>query len=283
MTEDFSRNASGAAHAEEPVQPMLQKHLEILVDPADHARLALDSGVLRSLHTGAAVPVRAGIPLFAPVSETAPASWPAYEGLESRQNLRQKLESDAFSRLLDEQIPQGALVWEAGCASGQLGNFLGMSWRRNVIATDSALAALVLGKQFADRNVVRNIGFVQAETVRPPFRESVFDLAIFHGERLAPSDQEEAFACVVSRLKPGGFVIAGRGNPTSQVLQWFGRCGVDFLNGIPHVDGSGWRPQERLFEPRAAGSRTARLGARINQIMAGGKNRDLFVTIGRKR
>src|SRR5467141_1958139 len=50
--------------------------------------------------------------------------FPDYEEFDSRWNLRRKAQEGIFARLLDEQIPHGARVLEAGCGTGQLSNFL---------------------------------------------------------------------------------------------------------------------------------------------------------------
>jgi SAM-dependent methyltransferase len=42
-----------------------------------------------------------------------------------------------------------------------------------------------------------------------------------------------------------------------EVLEWFDRYGVDFVNGIPHLDGSEFNETERLLAPYSRGSRYA--------------------------
>jgi sugar (pentulose or hexulose) kinase len=42
----------------------------------------------------------------------------------------------SLARLLDEQIPKGALVLEAGCGTGQLTNVLRMSWKRRISSNE---------------------------------------------------------------------------------------------------------------------------------------------------
>src|SRR5262245_18194269 len=82
-------------------------------------------------------------------SEETP--FPNYDDLDSRESLRSKARLGAFARLLDEQIPEDALVLEAGCGTGQLTNFLGMNWRRRVIGADLCMNSLRLGQGSRDR------------------------------------------------------------------------------------------------------------------------------------
>ena len=68
-----------------------------------------------------------------------------------------------------------------------------------------------------------------------------------------------------------------------EVLQWFDRYGVDFVNGIPHVDGSNFGEDESLFEPRGRGSMLSRIGTQLDMLLGGGKDGGLFIMIGKKR
>lgn len=342
------------AQIEEPLQPLLLKHLDILIDPVRGGPLLARDGELVSVATGDRVPSNAGIPnLYAdqdqdtntPVDEVSrkvrefyeETPFPNYDEMDSRQSLQAKAKRSVFARLLDEQLPDRALVWEAGCGTAQLSNFLGLSWRRHVIAGDICLNSLRLGKDFADRNVIRNVAFVQMNLFRPPFRDEAFDVVISNGVLHHTADCEGAFRSILTKLKPGGHVLVGLYNyygrlPTlwtrralekfgksahfldhrlkelelnprrgrawymdqyrhpfetrhsmDEVLQWFDRYGVDFVNGIPHIDGSNFGGDESLFEPRGRGSVLSRVGTQIDMLLGGGKDGGLFIMIGKKR
>ena len=55
--------------------------------------------------------------------------FPNYDDFDSISTLIEKSCKSLFARLLDEQIPLGAKVLEAGCGTGQLSNFLGIAKR----------------------------------------------------------------------------------------------------------------------------------------------------------
>ena len=100
-----------------------------------------------------------------------------------------------FARLLDEQIPPGALVLEAGCGTAQLTNFLGMDWRRRVIGADLCMNSLRLGKGFRDRFAIVNADFVQMNLFRPPFADASFDLVISNGVLHHTADPQGGYRC----------------------------------------------------------------------------------------
>ena len=336
-----------------PPAPLLAlaEHAPILADPATGEAIAVRGDRLACAASGRPVEMVDGIAqLFAPndasfqgdVTELVKSFYeetpfPNYDGFDSRESLAAKARRGVFAALLDAQLPEGALVLEAGCGTGQLSNFLGMSWRRKVFAGDMCMNSLRLAQGFAARYDIRNVGFVQMNLFRPPFRDASFDVVICNGVLHHTGDCEGGFKALLAKLKPGGHLIVGLYNqlgrlPTlwkraafrslgprlhfldprlrdmareparikawyadqyqhphetrhsmSEVLGWFERYGVDFVNGIPHLDGSDFAEGEKLFVPRSAGTATSRRMTELRMLAAGGTDGGLFIMIGRKR
>ena len=135
--------------------------------------------------------------------------FPNYDDFDSRDSLARKATRSIFARLLDEQIPRGAYVLDAGCGTGQLTNFLGMSWDRVVVGADLCLNSLGLANAFRDRHSIMNAHFAQMNLFRPPFRPGVFDLVVSNGVLHHTSDPEGGFHSLLRTLKPGGHAIIG--------------------------------------------------------------------------
>ena len=135
--------------------------------------------------------------------------FPNYDDVESRDTLQRKAREGVFVRLLDEQIPEGSLCLEAGCGTGQLSNFLGMSHKRTVVGADLCLNSLRLAKGFRDHYRVENAGFLQMNLFRPPFVDESFDLVISNGVLHHTSDPRGGFQSILRKLKPGGVIIVG--------------------------------------------------------------------------
>ena len=51
--------------------------------------------------------------------------FPNYDDFDSAASLIDKAKRGVFARLLDEQIPFGTRILEAGCGTGQLSNLVG--------------------------------------------------------------------------------------------------------------------------------------------------------------
>jgi hypothetical protein len=160
---------------------LFREHVDILSDPATGDAIRFDGEGFVAEPSGRRIVAVDGIPnFFVPSDHAEGASldgvtdavrafyeetpFPNYDGFDSRESLAIKARRGVFASLLDAQLPQGALVLEAGCGTGQLSNFLGMSWTRRVFAGDLCLNSLRLAKGFADRVEGLGIPHVRAET-----------------------------------------------------------------------------------------------------------------------
>jgi uncharacterized protein YbaR (Trm112 family) len=138
-------------------------------------------------------PVDHGIPhLFAPVDPTMSdrdvteivkafyeeTPFPNYDDIDSRETLVIKARQGSFAAALDEQLPEGAIVLEAGCGTGQLTNFVGFSWKRRVLGGDICLNSLQLANGFRERYRIATAAFLQMNLFRPPFRDDSIDIVI---------------------------------------------------------------------------------------------------------
>jgi hypothetical protein len=68
-----------------------------------------------------------------------------------------------------------------------------------------------------------------------------------------------------------------------EVLGWFDRYGVDYVNGIPHLDGSAFTENEHLLAAHRPGSAASRFMTQFGMLAQGGKDGGLFMMIGRKK
>jgi SAM-dependent methyltransferase len=169
-------------------------------------------------------PVEHGIPrLFAPVDPTTSdrdvtdmvkafyeeTPFPNYDDIDSRETLVMKARQGRFAAALDEQLPEGAIVLEAGCGTGQLTNFLGLSWKRRVLGGDICLNSLRLANGFRERYRIANAAFLQMNLFRPPFRDNSIDVLICNGVLHHTGDARKGFETLLSKVKPGGHILIG--------------------------------------------------------------------------
>lgn len=189
---------------------------------------AVDS--VRCIACGSNYPIESGIPLLfqfheedtRPVTEVVKSFYetnpfPNYDLVDDRDSLQRKANAGTFARLLNEQIPAGALVLEVGCGTGQLTNFLGMGWNRKVFGADLCLNSLKLAETFRASQSIRNAKFVQMNLFRPAFAEGAFDVVISNGVLHHTGNTRAAFESIVRLLAPNGLILIGLYNRIGRV------------------------------------------------------------------
>ncbi len=178
------------------------------ISPGGRRHYAIEDGVSR---------------LFAPVDATMSdndvtemvkafyeeAPFPNYDDLDSRESLVAKSREGLFAAALDEQLPDGAVVLEAGCGTGQLTNFLGLSRKRRVLGGDICINSLRLANGFRERYRIANAAFLQMNLFRPPFRDSSIDVVICNGVLHHTGDARSGFEALLRKVKPGGHMLIG--------------------------------------------------------------------------
>jgi SAM-dependent methyltransferase len=219
--------------------------------PVDGGPLAWDRNKMRLVSAGCRheFQIQSGIPcLFAPNEWPAGVEdvtdlvkqfyektpFPNYDGLDTRQSLRDKARLGVFGRLLDEQIPHDAKILEVGCGTGQMTNFLAMGWGRTCVGADLCMNSLRLAKGFRDRFSINNAHFVQINLFRPPFKPGSFDIVLSNGVLHHTTDCAAAFRAIAPLVRPGGFVVIGLYNRlgrlptlwTRWLIEKFGNAGM---------------------------------------------------------
>lgn len=217
---------------------------EIFACPVCGEEVAVRDQAIQCLNSSCrtAFPVENGIPLlFAKEEQTQNVTdivktfyeenpFPNYDDLDSRQSLIEKARRGIFARLLDEQIPKAARVLEVGCGTGQLSNFLGMHWDRQVFGVDICLNSLQLAKAFSDKARITNAAFLQMNLFKPAFCAGVFDIVIANGVLHHTGDPVRGFLSISRLVKPGGCIIIGLYNK-------IGRLATDFRRALFRLSG----------------------------------------------
>jgi 2-polyprenyl-3-methyl-5-hydroxy-6-metoxy-1,4-benzoquinol methylase len=211
---------------------VLTRNAEILICPACSRNLQLSLEWARCPSCANVFPCEEEIPLLFwdnEWSESRPdvtekmksfyeaTPFPNYDDLDSSNTLREKATRGIFPRLLDEQIRHGARVLEVGCGTGQLSNFLGMTWGRSVIGADVCLNSLKLAQRFREQNHIVNVSFVQMNLFRPVFKAESFDVVVSNGVLHHTSNPFLGFQTIARLVKRGGFIVVGLYNKYSRL------------------------------------------------------------------
>jgi SAM-dependent methyltransferase len=263
--------------------------------------------------------------------------FPNYELGDSIDTLRERAERGIYIPLLNDQIPDDAMVLEAGCGTGQLSNYLASRSSRSVFATDMTLNSLKLGHEFKERNDIGNLAFIQMNLFRPIFREESFDVVISNGVLHHTNDPYLGFQSISKLVKKNGYIIIGLYNKfgrvatnarrlmfrvlgtkfnlldprmragslgdtrrhtwykdqyenphesthsIGEVLQWFDRCGFEFVNGIPMTKPSQkFSKETQLFDASPPGNLAQRGLVQTRLMFSSIQSSGFFIMIGKR-
>ncbi len=112
--------------------------------------------------------------------------------------------SEAFMRKmgLSEEKMRGKLVLDAGCGSGRYSDVV-IRWGGRVIGLDMSLAVDAYNENLKERGAIA----VQADLMKAPFKDQVFDVIFSIGVLHHTPDTKKAFQSLVRYLKPGGLIV----------------------------------------------------------------------------
>ena len=214
------------------IPSLIAKHINLFICPVCRGDLLLNSDHLQCSSCSHEYRSEEGIPLLFWPHEWKEAKtdvtevmktfyeetpFPNYEELDSSNRLREKAQKGLFVRLLDEQIHHSARILEIGCGTGQLTNFLGMTWGRTVFGTDICLNSLRLGQGFKARNAIEHCAFLQMNLFQPVFKPESFDVVVCNGVLHHTSNPLRGFQSIAALVKKGGFIIVGLYNRYGRV------------------------------------------------------------------
>jgi SAM-dependent methyltransferase len=144
-------------------------------------------------------------------------SFPGYEEFETPLDLIEKARRGAYANLLDEQLPLGVRILDAGCGTGQLAIFLSLAFRE-VVGIDFSYNSLRKANRFKDSFGLRHVSFVQMDLFDLGLKEESFDYVFCNGVLHHTTDAYGAFQNVCRLVRPGGYITIGLYNSYGRLL-----------------------------------------------------------------
>jgi SAM-dependent methyltransferase/uncharacterized protein YbaR (Trm112 family) len=153
------------------------------------------------------------------------APFPNYNSFDNIATFVKRADAGVFARLLKQQIPINSNVLEVGCGTAQLSNYLAATTPTRVYAVDMTLASLRLGHDFAIKNGIEGVRFIQTNLFMPPIRPQSMDIVISNGVLHHTYNTKKAFMSISRLVKPGGHIIIG-------LYNHIGRLRTDVRRGL---------------------------------------------------
>ncbi len=144
--------------------------------------------------------------------------FPNYDDLEDFASLLDKSRRSIFVKKLDEEIPMGSNILEAGCGTGQMSIVLSR-YARQIYSIDLSKGSLIEAKQFIDSNDIKSVHLFRMNIFKLFFKENTFDVIISNGVLHHTYNPKLAFSKLVRVLKPGGIIIIGLYHRYGRIIQ----------------------------------------------------------------
>ena len=166
------------------------------------------------------------------------APFPNYEDNDDKSSINQKGENNYLANQFKNFIGFNKEILEVGCGTGQLSIYFSIGNNNRVYALDPTLASINLGKEFAKKNKIENIKFVNADIFDDIFNDEIFDFIWTNGVLHHTKDAKLAFDIISKYLKKNGYILVGLYNKYGRVrtlirrflYKIFGKSIVMFLD-----------------------------------------------------
>jgi len=108
-------------------------------------------------------------------------------------------------------------VLEVGCGTGQLSIYFSTGRNNLVVSLDATLESLKIAKEFANKNNINNIEFVNTDIFDDVLAENYFDFIWCNGVLHHTKDPYKAFCIILKSLKKEGYILIGLYNKFGRV------------------------------------------------------------------
>ncbi len=264
--------------------------------------------------------------------------FPNYKNDDNKQTILDKGNRNILAKNFKKFIGYQKNVLEIGCGTGQLSIYFSLGTNNKIVAFDPTIESLNLAKNFAKKNEITNIEFVNADIFDDVLVENYFDFIWCNGVLHHTKNPYKAFEIVSKSLKDNAYILVGLYNkigrirtiirkyisklfgikflemfdPTlknlkiseeerkswikdqyfhpieklhtlDEVLTWFKKNNIEYINSIPSCDFESSHDYENLFSKKSKGSFYSRIINQFSMIFNRlGSDGGLFIVIGKK-
>ena len=149
--------------------------------------------------------------------------FPNYKDDDNKLTILTKGDKNFLANQFKKFIGYKKNVLEVGCGTGQLSNYFAIGTNNNIVGLDPTKASLNLAKEFADKNKISNIQFINADIFDDVLNDEVFHFIWTNGVLHHTKDPYGAFKILIKSLKKEGYVLVGLYNKLGRFRTIFRR------------------------------------------------------------
>ena len=151
------------------------------------------------------------------------APFPNFEDNDDKSSINQKGDNNNLANKFKSFIGFNKDILEVGCGTGQLSIYFSIGNNNRVYALDPTLTSINLGKEFAKKNKIKNIKFVNADIFDDIFNDKTFDFIWTNGVLHHTKNPKLAFDIISKYLKKNGYILVGLYNKYGRARTLFRR------------------------------------------------------------
>ncbi len=135
--------------------------------------------------------------------------FPNYKDNDDKQSILEKGNKNLLAKKFKNFIGFKKKVLEVGCGTGQLSIYFSLGTNNRIVGFDPTIQSLNLAKDFATKNEILNIEFVNADIFDDVLVDDYFDFVWCNGVLHHTKDPYKAFQIVAKSLKNEGYILVG--------------------------------------------------------------------------
>ena len=139
--------------------------------------------------------------------ETDP--FPNYNDDDNKYSILKKGDGNYLASKIKKNIGYNKKILEVGSGTSQLSMYFSIGTNNIIFALDSSFKSLEKGVQFAKKNNVSNILFINADLADDIFPDNYFDFIWCNGVLHHTKDPYFNFAKIVKKLKKNQYILIG--------------------------------------------------------------------------
>ena len=164
--------------------------------------------------------------------------FPNYKNDDDKKTILDKGDKNILAQQFKKFIGNKKKILEVGCGTGQLSNYFAIGTNNKIIALDPTIESINLAKNFAIKNKISNISFVNSDIFNDVLADDYFDFIWCNGVLHHTKNPYKAFEIICKSLKNKGYILIGLYNKVGRVRtlirkylsKLFGIKVIDFLD-----------------------------------------------------
>ena len=143
--------------------------------------------------------------------------FPNYKIDDDKISISEKGNNNYLASKFKQFVGYNKNVLEVGCGTGQLSIYFSTGNNNLIVSLDATLESLKVAKNFANKNNISNIEFVNTDIFDDVLTENYFDFVWCNGVLHHTKDPYKAFSIILKSLKKEGYILVGLYNKFGRI------------------------------------------------------------------